>query len=351
MALAHVLVEDAELLEIVVAVVLVAESDVSQLERLGVSGFRAQRSPRVGRGIAGGPIDQVLDVLAELSELGTGGIETLLAAELAADPRGDDRHRGDAEVLAQQEVLVEPDLMRLAVVAVGSAQRPEVEVRHARVQRPDGLLPVVRVSVADAFDHAAAREAHEGGVQVPECLDQVPAEPALRPLRIAGAPVIGVNERDFVDVDVSGARQVEPKQRTRVPGRPDQCLDPMPPLVARQRDLDGLDHLAVSDEADLQHPVERLRSHPRGEDRRGFRSRRYRRDRPRSVRLVSVVLDLRVRARRGQSRICAAVAQGAFGARLELARAEVPVAGLVEHATRVALEGHRISSLCRRRFR
>ena len=107
-----------EVSEVLRAEVLVADADVVQRERLRVAGGRAEGGPVVRGRVAGRPLEEVEGVLDHGGELGALQRQVLVLPGLAAvagPHHGDGRH---SQVLAEQEVLVEADLVALAVVAV-----------------------------------------------------------------------------------------------------------------------------------------------------------------------------------------------------------------------------------------
>ncbi len=98
--------------------------------------------------------------------------DVLVAGELAGDAVVQHGQRRGAEPLGHQQVLVEADVLRGPVA-------PVVAEADALLARADGILPEHLAEVVRALGGAAAREAHELGMQVFERLQQVLAERAV----------------------------------------------------------------------------------------------------------------------------------------------------------------------------
>ena len=195
--LRHLFVDDLETLaELRRDALLVAQTEVLEVEGGGVSLVGTHLGPFAGGGVAVGPLDEVDSLADPLVHLVHGddvlGLPTHAPAAvgaLTADAARQDGQRLHAEVLAELEVLIVAQSAAL-VVAPGVLQLTTL------LAGTDGGLPAVGVpeAVATAVHHAAAGEAHELRVEVGEGLCEVFAQ---------AVTLIGVlgHERDLVDVD------------------------------------------------------------------------------------------------------------------------------------------------------
>ena len=110
--------------------------------------------------------------------------EELRVAELARAPADEDGQRLRADVLAEDEVLVEPQAHVLVVA-------PDVPERLARLGRAHGALPVEPPRVVAALQHAPAGEAEVGRLEVGDQLrDVLPEAMPLERLRRHEAHVV-----------------------------------------------------------------------------------------------------------------------------------------------------------------
>ena len=159
-------------------VLLVAEPDVRQLERLGVTERGALGAPGGGH-VARRELDEVERVLHPAGDLRrVGHLRDRAPAAVGADRQHG--QRDGPEVLGQLHVLQVAD-------AVGLVVAPEVPVGGPLLDRPDGLLPLVGAAPvgvpgllvgaerADVGD-AAAGEAQEGRVERGDLLREVLAQ-------------------------------------------------------------------------------------------------------------------------------------------------------------------------------
>ena len=152
----------------------------------------------LGRGrVAVSPLDEVQQLVDIGRHVGHGDA-ALLSAEalgvvgrvLAGDAGSQHGQRLGTDVLAELEILVEAEATRLVVV-------PDVEVGLACLQRAHRLVPVIDVLETLSVAHAAAREAHELGMERGDGLGQVLAQTVLTAHeRLAG------EQRDHIDAHV-----------------------------------------------------------------------------------------------------------------------------------------------------
>ena len=83
-----------------------------------------------------------------------------------------DRQRLGTDILAELEILEEAQTTRLVIV-------PDVEIRHATLERTHRMVPVIDVFQALTMTHTATREAHELGMQVGNDLRQILSQAVL----------------------------------------------------------------------------------------------------------------------------------------------------------------------------
>ena len=195
--LRHLFVDDLETLaELRRDALLVAQTEVLEVEGGGVSLVGTHLGPFAGGGVAVGPLDEVDSLADPLVHLVHGddvlGLPTHAPAAvgaLTADAARQDGQRLHAEVLAELEVLIVAQSAAL-VVAPGVLQLTTL------LAGTDGGLPAVGVpeAVATAVYHAAAGEAHELRVEVGKGLCEVLAQ-AVTLISVLG------HERELVDVD------------------------------------------------------------------------------------------------------------------------------------------------------
>ena len=163
------------------APVLVADADRLERKRRGMPHLRAERAPRRVRGAADElhGVQHVRDEPAEVRFR-----EELRIAELARAPADKDGERFRADVLAEDEILVEAEPHVLVV-------SPDVPERLARLGRAHGALPVEPSRVVAALQHATAGEAEVGRLEVGDQLrDVLPETVSLERLRGHEAHVV-----------------------------------------------------------------------------------------------------------------------------------------------------------------
>ena len=194
--------EDLQTVVVEVVPLLVADADELQVEGCGVAHLGALLAPfRVD--VAIGKLDEVeavLDVGVELVHRGV-GVGSVL--ELAGQSDAQHGQRLGADVLREEEELIEAESVRLVVVcevAIVERVLPAVAVGGSVLDRADGVLPLVAGVERGALDDAAAGEAEDAGVDVLESLGQVAAQAVLAALiRVDG------EERDVLQTDLVGA--------------------------------------------------------------------------------------------------------------------------------------------------
>ena len=167
--------------------VFVAQSDVFQVERFGMSGLDPFASPSCGFGIPVGIFNQVEHVLyvlphllhrdAALLAVGRHEVLGMMARAsdagiLAGHACGHDRQRFGTDVLAKLEILEVAQAARLVVT-------PDVGRRFSGFQRADGLFPMIDVVHPVPMGQTSAGEADETRTDVGNGLSQVGAKPVL----------------------------------------------------------------------------------------------------------------------------------------------------------------------------
>ena len=167
--------------------VFVAQSDVFQVERFGMSGLGPFASPPCGFGIPVGIFNQVEHVLyvlphllhrdAALLAVGRHEVFGMMARAsdtgiLAGHACGHDRQRFGTDVLAKLEILEVAQTARLVVT-------PDVGRRFSGFQRADGLFPMIDVVHPVPMCQTSAGEADETRTDVGNGLRQVGAKPVL----------------------------------------------------------------------------------------------------------------------------------------------------------------------------
>jgi hypothetical protein len=151
-----------------------------------------------------GELDQVEDILdirveSLASSVDVSALRIVAVLELAGEADADDRERLGADVLTEEEELVETETVGLIVVrevAVLESIVPAVLVERTVLYRADAILPLVASSEIRALDDTAAREAEDARVEVGESLSEVGPKTIL-----AAFPRLGREERDMLEVD------------------------------------------------------------------------------------------------------------------------------------------------------
>src|SRR5215210_4838622 len=159
----HSLIDHLEaLLEAGRDMVLIADAEVFELERLWMAGFGAFGSPwRSDRAVRPFPqVEHVLDVSGHLFHR-----QALLAHParmirvLTGDTGGQDGERLGADVLTELEVFKVTQADALMIT-------PEIALSPALLAGADRILPAIEVVGSIAVRQAAAGEPHELGVQI-----------------------------------------------------------------------------------------------------------------------------------------------------------------------------------------
>ena len=179
--------DELEAGEVVPSAVLVSDSDVVELERLRVSGLRSDFSP-FARGGSRRPLNHVERVLRVPFVV---ACRRFLA--VVAHSHAQDRNRLGVQVLAEPEILVESDSVRLLV---GNESSPEVRGLLPLLDRPHRVLPLVAVRQEVSVYDAAAGEADECRVHGFEHLRQILSE-SVRLVLVD----VRHEERDEIHVD------------------------------------------------------------------------------------------------------------------------------------------------------
>ena len=163
--------------------VFVAYAQILQVERLGVTRLGTATRPDVRRRVGVSPLNEVAEVVDVGSHLVHRYATLLSGYALGIGSRVLTGHTGrqhgqrlGADVLAEQEILVEAQSARLVVV-------PDVFVGFALPERTDGLVPAVDIVESLAVAHATAGETHELGMQGGDGLSQVFAQSVLAPFK------------------------------------------------------------------------------------------------------------------------------------------------------------------------
>ena len=159
--------------------ILVADADILQVERLGMSRLCPHLRPLRGGRVPVGPLDhrqQLLDVCRHLRHgdaplLSTDAV-AVISTVLTRHPRRQHGQRLRPDILTELEILIESQSACLVIV-------PDVEVRLALFQRPYGVVPVVDVRQPLSVTHAAPWEPHELRLQRRDGLRQILAQSVL----------------------------------------------------------------------------------------------------------------------------------------------------------------------------
>ncbi|GAB4004935.1 hypothetical protein GCM10029992_51340 [Glycomyces albus] len=154
--------------EVVGDLVLVADTEIAQSERLGMAEFGPFGTPIRLDGTVR-ELDQVEDVLDIGLHLVLGNGLRTARQVLAAYAGGDHRQRTRPGRLAQFKVLEVADLPRLVVA-------PQVRNLDPFVSGPYRVLPVVHVGQSETVGDASSGEADETRCQLPQCSEQVRPE-------------------------------------------------------------------------------------------------------------------------------------------------------------------------------
>ena len=158
--------------------VFVANADVFQVERFGVTVLGTNLAPFRGFGITVGPFDQVKNVLNVLVHV-THGNPALLAwtsdvGILARYACCNDGQRLSTNVFAILKKFLITQTTRLMVV-------PDVAQGFAGFQRTDGVLPFVDIAQTVAVRNTTARKADKTGMNVGNHLSQVFSKAVFTP--------------------------------------------------------------------------------------------------------------------------------------------------------------------------
>ena len=158
---------------------LVADTQILQVEGRGMTGIGTHLRPFVGSGVAIGPLDKV-DSLShplvhlrhrhDILSLGRPHVPTAIGS-LTAHTSGQDGYGLHAEVLAELEVLEVAETTTLVIT-------PGVLQLTTCLLRTDGGLPTIGVpeTVATAVNHTSAGEAHELRLEVGQGLGEILAQ-------------------------------------------------------------------------------------------------------------------------------------------------------------------------------
>ena len=149
------------------AAVFVADLQIFQVERCGMSGLGAHRAPDgIGRAI--GIFNRIQRVLHPLAQ----AIERDGFFVRHADI--DAKQRLGTEVFGKLQIFVIAQAVRGVVT-------PDVPERRARIQVANGVLPMIHVREVVALHPAAAGKAHEGGMQSLQRFREVSAQAVILP--------------------------------------------------------------------------------------------------------------------------------------------------------------------------
>ena len=158
---------------------LVAQTQIFQVEGFGMTGISTHLSPFIRGRVAIGPLDEVDSLGHPLVHLAhRNGILCLCGVHvpstigtLTADTAGEDRQGLHAEVLTELEILEIAETHALMIT-------PGILQALTLLLRTDGGLPAVGIpeAVATAMNDTAARETHELRLQVSQCLSEVLSE-------------------------------------------------------------------------------------------------------------------------------------------------------------------------------
>ena len=244
---------------LVVVPLLVADTEIFQVEGLGMAHVCAHLTPLAVDGAIGElyEVEGILDVTVEIIDGHVyAGLRGVWVLELAGQSATDDGQGLTAEVLAELEELEEAETIRLEIVGIETVAEgvvPAVLVQRTVLYGTHGVLPLVAGLEVGALYDTTAGETEYARVHVEECLRQILAHAVLTTF-----PRVGGEKGDMLHVGrglVAGEEEAEGAlglgtrrlQRGRV----------FLPLLAADLDIDGgealvLTHGVVVDETHLQ---------------------------------------------------------------------------------------------------
>ena len=199
-----------ESLVVLVVPLLIAHTQVLQVEGGGVSHFGTQGSPLVLGRVAVGKLDEVDAVIDVGLEVFDGHVNLLLVAdvvlELTAHAHVQHGKRFCTNLLRQTEILVEAQSVTLEIVGVvtaGEGVVPAVLVQRTVLYRAYRVLPLVARGQVGTLHDASSGEAEHAGLHVEECLCQVLAHTVL-------ISIVRIDGEEADVLQVSGHAAVTP---------------------------------------------------------------------------------------------------------------------------------------------
>ena len=264
----------SEVIEILVAPVFVADAEVFEIERRGVTHIGAHFRPIRFLGIARRDValckvDEVRDVIDHLAlkrgRAGHNALITRLAllahADLTEHAAVKDGQRSRVDVLAEAEILIESD-------AVGLHITPDVGDLLALFERTYRVAPFILIVEPDiTLDDAAAGETQERGVAVFEHLHHAGRKFSVSVL-VRVAPRRRGEQGNVVDTDLTVALEDDAESAHRIFFRHDGRgnLDPVPFVAFGNSDLADRRVATVrAADKDFGNALEPEAFHPHGE--------------------------------------------------------------------------------------
>ena len=208
--LLHGVVDDVEPLPELLAAVLVAYSQILEIEWLRMAEGGPDCTPFAVRACVA-ELNQVEGILyVDIVEPFPVGLRVqrcyvLMARELAGDAVVEHRQRSCAEGLCHKEILVEAHILGGPVAPVVAEAQPLLRSAY-------GVLPEHLSEIVRTFGSAAAREAHEGRVKFGKSLHHILAERSV----LAFVPELGGFRKKGHEIEIENSRGISKYAETAV---------------------------------------------------------------------------------------------------------------------------------------